>query len=104
MREYIEREEVMKTARDGYHSDFGRSMADLTSLEEVLEDTPIADVEEIRHGKWIMRGGIFRCSECDSKALTRDVGGTGGFSHEFEQVKSKRCPECGAKMDKKDGE
>ena len=40
MSRYIEREAVMKTARDGYHSDFGKSMADLTSLREVLEDTP----------------------------------------------------------------
>lgn len=59
----------------------------------------IADVVEVRHGKWIMRGGRFRCSECDGKALMQDIGGTGGFSHEFEQVKSDFCPHCGAKMD-----
>ena len=65
---------------------------------------PEADVVEVRHGEWIMRGGRFRCSECDGKALMQDVGGTGGFSHEFEQVKSDICPHCGAKMDGKDGE
>lgn len=43
----------MRTARDGYHSDFGRSMADLTSLSEVLEDTPTADVVE-----------VVRCKDC----------------------------------------
>lgn len=53
MAEYIEREEVMKTARDGYHSDFGRSMADLTSLRELLEDTPAADIVE-----------VVRCKDC----------------------------------------
>lgn len=53
MPEYIEREEVMKTARDGYHSDFGRSMADLTSLRELLEDTSVADVVE-----------VVRCKDC----------------------------------------
>lgn len=53
MREYIEREEVMKTARDGYHSDFGRSIADLTSLKELLEDTPVADVVK-----------VVRCKDC----------------------------------------
>ena len=53
MAEYIEREAVMKTAKNGNHSDFGRSMADLTSLREVLEDTPAADVVE-----------VVRCKDC----------------------------------------
>ena len=53
MPEYIEREAVIKTAKDGNHSDFGRSMADLTSLREVLEDTPAADVVE-----------VVRCKDC----------------------------------------
>ena len=101
---YIEREKVLEIAKDKYYSDFHKSMADLTSLRELLEDTPAADVVEVRHGEWVMRGGRFRCSECDGKALMQDVGGTGGFSHEFEQVKSDICPHCGAKMDGKDGE
>ena len=67
-----------------------------------LKEAPVADVVEVRHGKWVMRGGRFRCSECDGKALMQDVGGTGGFSHEFEQVKSNICPHCGAKMDGKE--
>lgn len=53
MSKYIEQEAVMRTARYGYHSDFGRSMADLTSLSEVLEDTPTADVVE-----------VVRCKDC----------------------------------------
>ena len=53
MPEYVESEAVMKTAKDGYHSDFGRSMADLTSLREVLEDTPAADVVD-----------VVRCKDC----------------------------------------
>lgn len=72
--------------------------------DNIVAKQPTADVVEVRHGKWIMRGGRFRCSECDGKALMQDVGGTGGFSHEFEQVKSDICPHCGAKMDGKDGE
>ena len=53
MPEYVESEAVMKTAKDGNHSDFGRSMADLTSLREVREDTPAADVVE-----------VVRCKNC----------------------------------------
>lgn len=53
MARYIRTDELLATARDGYHSDFGRSMADLTSLREVIEDTPTADVVE-----------VVRCKDC----------------------------------------
>ncbi|MDY2597230.1 MAG: hypothetical protein SOW24_01930, partial [Eubacteriales bacterium] len=29
----------------------------------------------------------------------KEIGGTGGWSHEYEQQKSPYCPNCGAKMD-----
>ena len=51
------------------------------------------------HGYWYNRGGRFRCSACDNKAFLKDTGGTGGWSHEYEQQKSPYCPNCGAKMD-----
>ena len=53
MPEYVESEAVMKNAKDGNQSDFGRSMDDLTSLREVLEDTPAADVVD-----------VVRCKDC----------------------------------------
>ena len=53
MSRYIDSKAIMEIARDGYHSDFGRSMADLTSLEELIEDTPTADVVE-----------VVRCKDC----------------------------------------
>ena len=75
MSRYIEREAVMKTARDGYHSDFGKSMADLTSLREVLEDTPTADVVE-----------VVRCRECkhfDKNKGYRDTKFSFSFCNKF---------------------
>ena len=80
----------MRTARDGYHSDFGRSMADLTSLSEVLEDTPTADVVEVKRGKWIRHeqdGAIFADYEC-SVCSAYPTGG----------IRSNYCPDCGADM------
>lgn len=59
---------------------------------------PAVDAEPVRHGRWIMRGGYIRCSECDAKTLWKDAGGTGGFSHEYEQVRANYCPHCGTKM------
>lgn len=50
---YIKREKVLEIAKDKYYSDFHKSMADLTSLRELLEDTPAADVAE-----------VVRCKDC----------------------------------------
>lgn len=110
---YIEREAYSKALKDlisdsdgrtNYEKGYIRGLATANGMLLDENQTPAADVVVVRHGKWIMRGGRFRCSECDGKALMQDVGGTGGFSREFEQVKSDICPHCGAKMDGKDGE
>ena len=68
-------------------------------VRRVICNAPAVDAEVVRHGRWIMRGGYIRCSECDAKTLWKDTGGTGGFSHEYEQVRANYCPNCGAKMD-----
>lgn len=82
---YVDIEKVLETARDGYHSDFGRSMADLTSLREVLEDTPTADVEEVKYGEWITdENGVVICSEC-------------GEEHEWQDFRPPYCDMCGSK-------
>lgn len=73
------------------------------AIEEVLQETMAEDgeitVTPVKHGHWYNRGGRFRCSVCDNKALLKDIGGTGGWSHEYEQQKSPYCPHCGALMD-----
>ena len=58
---------------------------------EYLQEIPTADVEEVKHGEWIVIGrtegnsNILQCSEC--KKIRRGVG------------KSAYCRDCGAKMD-----
>lgn len=65
----------------------------------VVKNAPTINPDDlVKHGEWMIRGGRFRCSECDSKALLKEDGGSGGF-REFVQVKSNYCPNCGAKMD-----
>lgn len=52
MGRYIDADKAYETARN-YHKDFARSIADLTSLREVLVDTPTADVV-----------AVVRCKDC----------------------------------------
>ena len=98
MAEYIEREKVLEIAKDKYYSDFHKSMADLTSLRELLEDSPTADVAEVRHSYW-------QCSNV--RMSSRDI--TCRYCHRTETISNGKedfeyCPHCGAKMDGKDGE
>ena len=62
-----------------------------------------ADVEEVRHGKWLpSRNGInpIRCDKCNMPALfVHEQDGFGGFG--FYRCPSNYCPNCGAKMDGK---
>ncbi len=55
-----------------------------------LEETPAADVQEVRHGRWEQVGdNTYRCSVCG----------------EISCCNSPFCSECGAKMDEvTDGE
>ena len=76
MSKYIEQEAVMRTARDGYHSDFGRNMADLTSLSEVLEDTPTADVVEVVRCKDCKEYNTHSCAEGFGWCEMWDLGKT----------------------------
>ena len=105
-KEYIERSAVVNGLRAAIkkYSDDKSEANIITALifqrfAKEIETIPAADVEPVRHGHWYNRGGRFRCSVCDNKALLKDIGGTGGWSHEYEQQKSPYCPNCGAKMD-----
>ena len=88
-KEYIEREALVERLK--------KEECDCEWLWAIL-DIPAADVAPVKHGHWYNRGGRFRCSVCDNKALLKDIGGTGGWSHEYEQQKSPYCPNCGAKL------
>lgn len=78
MAEYIEREALlMELMRKGCTADI---------IEKIMS-VSAADVVPVVHGRWIHCPdcGVTRCSHC-------------GWSIE-ECWESKRCPECGAKMD-----
>lgn len=95
--EYIEREAVEKEAVCS-SSRGGARFIPLLAVKYIKS----ADVAPVVHGRWIMRGGKFRCSICDARASWEKEGGTGGWSHEYVQVKSRYCHSCGARMDEEE--
>lgn len=98
MADYISREalteafenadaDVCESYPDGYCDwGFGRE-----NIREVIAGVPAADVEPVRHGRWVLRhvgvGHYWECSACHKNPciyVTKDT---------------KFCPNCGAKMD-----
>ena len=89
---------------------------DLTDLEEYLAGIPTADVQEVRHGKWIedKETGSLMCSECghftdeiigDMIEADEDIS----LALEIPQktiihrsMNPIYCSKCGAKMDGKE--
>ena len=67
------------------------------SVDYWIKAQPKVDAVEVVHGRWFMRGGIFRCSECDSKALLKLDSNVGGC-REYTHFRSNYCPNCGADM------
>lgn len=106
MTEYIERETILDAIseqrrfylheRDGatdmekLYLLWGSDNA-LTTMEDIMSDIPTADVAPVVHGRWIYGEDIdIQCSVCGADALTEG---------DYRQVKSRYCPNCGAKMD-----
>ena len=84
MADYISRDEIFSV---------WRSMpkpASISSLTDAINRTPAADVEPVRHGRWVnKKGGFFEFAAC---SLCGEVAPTAGIAPNY-------CPNCGAKMD-----
>ena len=97
MAEYIDRktllqdisETVVFTVRKGVHLPTAE-MKGANKVIERIKSSPIADVQEVKHGKWIWQESgeedyeqYYVCSICKEKCY----------------FKAKFCADCGAKMD-----
>ena len=79
MAKYIDADKMLK--------EYERSIYDTTDLAEMLYYMPAADVQEVRHGRWIIdEWNTPNCSVC-------------GCSGIDDYYATPYCPHCGAKMD-----
>lgn len=116
MTEYIEREKVLKTLEEiktekekefekrtifieGLTTVFNELCAIKSVIEIIKKDIPAADVQPVKHGRWItseiaIDSGCTSCSCCRSEYYIGDLQaleGDNGFVM--------YCPNCGARMD-----
>ena len=102
MSDYISREAAVKIAQKyglANGSALGRrtGLADCIAIE--IEGLPAADVELVRHGRWISltdcsNAGVY-CSICHKKVYKEDYA----WCNRKNKVRSAYCPNCGRKMD-----
>jgi hypothetical protein len=93
MDEYISREEVVEeiksrisTAENAWESGYNTAMAE---IREWIKRIPSADVQPVKHGRWINEGFLnIYCSNCSK---TPDGWPT--------PMQTDYCPNCGARMD-----
>lgn len=102
MDEYIKREALLEAIDTAFDESPVEDTTAWMKGRRIVRTFPAADVEEVKHGEWeddaddIFWGNYIvkkHCSEC---------GYTPEFDRETELFNlTKRCPECGAKMDGK---
>lgn len=87
MARYIDADELREDI-DNY--DF-TEYTDYSNVIDMIDDAPTADVELVRHGRWIATNdeNKKRCSECDVIHLIA----------QYPHGNANYCPKCGAKMD-----
>ena len=90
MAEYIEREAAIALASGGCHP---------ANVAKELASLPSADVQPVRHGRWIKDSdGLTICSEWEEVALQRVFIKLPEKIVDLQMQKSRFCPNCGAKM------
>lgn len=111
MAEYIKREALEKDlnirlsalrGKNGYYDHYTDGFDECVDR---VENFPAADVEEVKHGKWLNFYNDFsvaECSECaDMFEVSPDEEPKKEFLEAFKEFYH-YCPNCGAKMDLED--
>ena len=85
----IDADALSKSIKDGDGTPIQKFFADVC-----VAGAPTVDAAPVVHGKWIYGEDIdIQCSVCGADALTEG---------DYRQIKSRYCPNCGAKMDLKE--
>ena len=88
MPKYVDADWIMRELGIGGKEERAKNIGEIVTAEDV-DNWPAADVEPVRHGRWMtdkLQKFIW-CSAC------KNVGSS-------DRVATNYCPNCGAKMDK----
>lgn len=69
-------------------------------VANAINDYLTADVQEVKHAKWVHYGKYAQCSNCEH--VTDDIYYEGDMDSGYYTVLPHYCSNCGAKMDLED--
>lgn len=98
MAEYIKREDAVDAVSEIYYDTPAINLT-MGKLEVAIGGIPAADVAPVAHGEWkeltnCSNSGVY-CSVCHKKVYAGDCARCNNRN----KIRSKFCPNCGAKMD-----
>lgn len=88
MAKYIDADKINAELMDEYHGMISDESMKIYKIMQMLDNASAADVQEVKHAKWVSNEGLYRtlvCSNCHR-----------GFCCECAPYKY--CCVCGAKM------
>lgn len=98
-KEYIEREALFKTIENIPDNELlgndNTTFVELPTVLDIISEQPVANVQEVRHGKWIEKPYLLGTSNFCSLCLQNFGMPHGKFNF---------CPNCGAKMELRNSE
>ena len=94
MNEYISKEFMLKNLEDDKMNNAEHCEPVTIQIMErfirYVKEFPAADVQPVKHGRWINENFCTRCSACGNMTI---------YDKYSREVESDYCPNCGAKMD-----
>ena len=102
MNDFISRQTLLDRFRESCNGECGcceynGSDSDTGENCRIIVETPAADVQSIKRGRWFLRGGNWCCSACNRKTLLTLESNVGGC-RTYVTAKTEYCPNCGALM------
>ena len=97
MARYIDMDEIKFTGEAFEHRN-NEIYVKLSDVKQSIEQTPTADVVEVRHGEWRPPLGDYG-SGWNCGGVIKQILGCSCCGHFYQNGPYNYCPNCGAKMD-----
>ena len=98
---YVPKSDILDLITEENEAGGFTDYSNYSNLWDEVDDMPAADVQPVKHGRWITwdDSGFTKCSCCNSEYYIVDLQ-TVGDSEGFVNF----CPNCGARMEREKNE
>lgn len=87
---YVPKSDILDLITEENEAGGFTDYSNYSNLWDEVDDMPAADVQPVKHGRWINENFCTRCSACGNMTI---------YDKYSREVESDYCPNCGARMD-----